>query len=57
MRSPMRTARTDAADTVPGKLDLSGVISWRVSLDEAPATDQALDRGEIPGRAMVLTGG
>ncbi|MFL0580679.1 zinc-binding dehydrogenase [Dietzia sp. 179-F 9C3 NHS] len=40
-----------------GKLDLGGVISRRVSLDEAPATYESLDRGEILGRAVVLTGG
>lgn len=39
-----------------GKLDLSGVISRRVPLAEAPETYQALDRGEILGRAVVLTG-
>jgi len=39
-----------------GKVDLGGVISRRVSLDEAPATYEALDRGEILGRAVVLTG-
>lgn len=39
-----------------GKLDLGGVISRRVSLDEAPQTYEALDRGEILGRAVILTG-
>lgn len=39
-----------------GKVDLGGVISRRAPLDEAPATYEALDRGEILGRAVVLTG-
>ena len=39
-----------------GKLDLGGMISRRVPLAEAPETYQALDRGEVLGRAVVLTG-
>ncbi|HBD21934.1 MAG TPA: alcohol dehydrogenase, partial [Dietzia sp.] len=39
-----------------GKLDLSGMISRRVPLTEAPETYEALDRGEVLGRAVVLTG-
>ena len=53
-------ARRDVPDLIrllaAGKLDLGGVISRRVGLDEAPGTYQALDRGEILGRAVVLTG-
>ena len=54
-------ARRDVPDLIrllaAGRLDLGEVISRRVSLDEAPETYQALDRGEILGRAVVLTGG
>lgn len=39
-----------------GKLDLGGMISRRVPLTEAPDTYEALDRGEVLGRAVVLTG-
>ena len=39
-----------------GKLDLGGVISRTVTLADAPDTYSALDRGEILGRAVVLTG-
>lgn len=39
-----------------GRLDLSSVISRRVGLEQAPETYQALDRGEVLGRAVVLTG-
>lgn len=39
-----------------GRLDLGGVISRRVPLSEAPSTYEALDRGEVLGRAVVLTG-
>lgn len=39
-----------------GRLDLGGMISRRVPLGEAPETYQALDRGEVLGRAVVLTG-
>jgi S-(hydroxymethyl)glutathione dehydrogenase/alcohol dehydrogenase len=39
-----------------GKLDLGGMISRRVPLTEAPETYEALDRGEVLGRAVVLTG-
>ena len=37
-----------------GDLRLDGVISRRVTIDEAPATYGALDRGEIVGRAVVV---
>lgn len=37
-----------------GHIDLSGVITRRVGLDEAAATYEALDRGEIVGRAVVV---
>ena len=39
-----------------GKLDLGQVISRRVPMAEAPRTYEALDRGEVLGRAIVLTG-
>ncbi|MCW2786179.1 MAG: alcohol dehydrogenase [Marmoricola sp.] len=39
-----------------GKLDLSGVISQRVPLAEAPAIYQSLSRGEVLGRAVVTMG-
>lgn len=39
-----------------GRVDLQRMISQYVPLDEAPATYEKLDRGEILGRAVVLTG-
>jgi succinate semialdehyde reductase (NADPH) len=39
-----------------GRLDLSRVISQRLTLDEAPEAYERLGRGEILGRAVVTTG-
>ena len=53
MRRTPRAAREDP-DAGAGAINVDPLISARVPLDEAGRIYQALDRGEIVGRALVV---